>query len=129
MFRFFMCAAACAFPLLISSAAGAQSYVPPSDESEIASPVPLGPPLLGPPPLGPPPFGPPRSLTQRYVPHALPARAPGLLIDDAAPAPVAPPAAGIAVTSPEPLARTAAAGLGLGRPVIVVSNVKAVVRE
>lgn len=124
MFRFFMCAAACAFPLLISSAAGAQSYVPPSDESGIASPVPLGPPLLGPPPLGPP-----RSLTQRYVPHALPARAPGLLIDDAAPAPVAPPAAGIAVTSPEPLARTAAAGLGLGRPVIVVSNVKAVVRE
>lgn len=125
MFRFFMCAAACAFPLLISSAAGAQSYVSLSDESEIASPVTLGPPLLGPPPLGPPPLGPPKSLTQRYVPHASPARALDLLIDDAAAAPVA----GIAVTSRQPLARTAAADLGTGRPVIVVSHVKGGVRE
>ncbi len=120
MFRFFMCAAACAFPLLISSAAGAQSYVSLGDESEIASPV-----TLGPPPLGPPPLGPPKSLMQRYVPHASPARALDLLIDDAAAAPVA----GIAVTSRQPLARTAAADLGTGRPVIVVSHVKGGVRE
>lgn len=115
MFRVVMYVAACAFPLVISSTAGAQSYVSFSGESETAAPAPLGPPT---------------SITERYVPGtASPARDLALLVDDAAAAPSPAPAPGIAVTSPSPIARTAAADLGIGRPVIVVSNVKGVGRE
>lgn len=115
MFRLVMCVAACALPLLFSSSAGAQSHVSFRGGSEAASPVPLGP---------------PQSITQRYVPRAAsPARDLGLLVDDAAPAVAPAPVAGIAVTSPDHVARTAANDLGIGRPVIVVSNVKGIGQE
>jgi hypothetical protein len=115
MFRTVICVAACALPLVISSSAGAQSYVSLSGESEVASRAPLGP---------------PKSITQRYVPRSTsPVGELALLIDEAAPGATPAPAAGISVTSAQPIARTAAHDLGIGRPVIVVSNVKGVGRE
>ncbi len=114
MFRVVMCVAACALPLVISSSAGAQSLSV-NGETALAAPIPPGP---------------PQSITQRYVPHtAPPARALGLLIDDAAPVPATASVAAITVTSPEPLARSASVDLGIGRPVIVVSNAKGAGRE
>ncbi len=114
MFRVVSCVAACVLAFTISFPAGAQSSVSVGGESEITSPAPLGP---------------PKSITQHYVPHgAAPARALGLLVEDAAPVPgVSLP--GLAVTSSEPVARTAAAQRGVDHPVIVVSHMKGAGRE
>jgi hypothetical protein len=109
MFRIFSCIALCALPLAMSSPAAAQSYISVTDETEVASPVSLGPPM---------------SITQRYVPSTpSQTRDLSLLVDESQPA--ASPAA-ISVTSPAPapMARMAVNDLGIGRRTIVVSNVR-----
>lgn len=120
MFRFALCVVLCASPLAMSSSAGAQSYVSVAGESEMSAsemsaPAPLGPPL---------------SIIKPYVPKLASARELSLLVDESqatAQAPIAPQAS-VQVTSSSPARTTRMAidDLGIGRAVIVVSNVRGI---
>jgi hypothetical protein len=113
MFRVFVCIVACALPLAISSTAGAQSYVSADGEADIAPRAPSA----------------PISITQRYTPQPEPpARELSLLIDESQPAAQTELRSGAQITSSSPprTARLAIDDLGIGRSVIVVSNVRGV---
>lgn len=80
--------ALCALPLAMSAPASAQSFIEVTGGSEVAAPVPLGPPM---------------AITQLYTPRSAPARDLSLLVDESQVVATA-PAASITVTSSAPSA-------------------------